>query len=284
MNLKLPSFFKQELPDSSVLETIRLLNNFQINTVCQEAHCPNLSTCFKELRFTFMILGKICSRDCRFCAVRNSDKSLSLDTQEPYRIAQIVRLLNLRYVVITSVTRDDLPDGGASIFAKTVELIHNIDSKIKIELLIPDFKGNPSALRLILEKKPDILGHNLETVPRLYKELRPQADYKLSLRVLQEVKMNSPSILTKSSLMLGLGETEEEVIQVMKDLRKAKVDILTLGQYLAPSKQHYPVKEFITFEQFKRYQNLGLDLGFRFVLAGPKVRSSYKAEGLFSYV
>jgi len=230
-----------------------------------------------------MILGSTCTRNCRFCGVTQSKKSdLILDEDEPNRISQMVKILNLKFVVITSVTRDDLSDGGAAQFVKTIELIHGADKDTKIEALIPDFLGNIESLKNVIASRPSILAHNIETVKGLYESLRPKADYQVSLGILKKAKEINPLLVTKSSLILGLGETEEEVIYTMEDLRSIQCDILTLGQYLAPSKEHYPVKEFISIEQFNRYRQIGIELGFRAVLSGPKVRSSYQAEEIFS--
>ena len=279
MKNRLPTWFKQDIPDATVRGRMQLLSEFKVNTVCCQAKCPNLSFCFKNLKFTFMILGNTCTRNCRFCAVAQSKKNtLSLDENEPYRISQIVKIFNLKFVVITSVTRDDLTDGGAEQFVKTIELIHNIDKNIKIEVLIPDFSGNIDNLKSVIDAKPSILAHNMETVKRLYKTLRPKANYQTSLDMLKRAKEINPLLITKSSLILGVGETEDEVIYAMEDLRYNQCDILTLGQYLAPSQRHYPVKEFISIEQFQRYRRIGLGLGFKAVLSGPKVRSSYHAE------
>ncbi len=279
MKSRLPVWFKQDIPDATVRGRMQLFSEFKVNTVCCEARCPNLSFCFKNLKFTFMILGNTCTRNCRFCGVAQSKKgTLSLDENEPYRVSQMAKILNLKFVVITSVTRDDLPDGGAAQFVKTIELIHNIDKNIKIEVLIPDFLGNIASLKTVIDARPSILAHNIETVNRLYKALRPKANYQASLDILNKAKEINPSLVTKSSLILGLGEREDEVIYTMEDLRYNQCDILTLGQYLAPSDMHYPVKEFISIEQFQRYRRIGLDLGFKAVLSGPRVRSSYHAE------
>jgi lipoic acid synthetase len=239
-----------------------------------------------------MILGDICTRNCRFCNIAKAgtvlkpkqkcppnEDSLRL-LQEPSLISNIVNILGLEYVVITSVTRDDLVDGGAAIFAKTIELIHNLNKNIKVEVLIPDFCGKILHLKSVLDAEPEVLGHNIETVERLYCELRPMANYELSLTILSKVKQLKPEIITKSSIMLGLGETESEVISTMKDLRKHQCDILTLGQYLAPSPDHYPVKEFISIKQFNRYRKIGMGLRFKAIFSGPKVRSSYHAQDL----
>jgi len=304
MNLKLPSWFRQEIPDTITLQRAQKLSVTGVHTVCQEARCPNLSFCFQQLKFTFMILGDTCTRNCQFCGVRKTDnKSLDLDLNEPYRLAEKVKELKLNYVVITAVTRDDLADGGAKIFDKTIELIHHINQDInpvrntvstekynkisngvKVEVLIPDFKGSISSLRCLVDAHPDLVAHNIETVERLYKDLRPEANYQLSLQVLRKIKEIQPMLTTKSSIMLGLGETEGEVIKTMEDLLNSGCDILTLGQYLAPSENHYPVKEFISIAQFQRYRDIGLALGFKAVLSGPLVRSSYRAEEVYEEV
>ncbi len=232
-----------------------------------------------------MILGDTCTRNCRFCAVRKSDnKNLNLDLDEPLRIAGVVEDMGLDYVVITSVTRDDLADGGAKIFSQTIELIRRINTFIKIEVLIPDFIGKISSLKVVLDAQPHLVGHNIETVERLYKALRPKANYRFSLGVLKKIKEIRPFLTTKSSIILGLGEAEGEVTKTMEDLLNSGCDILTLGQYLAPSESHYPVKEFIRIEQFERYRDIGLGLGFKSVLSGPKVRSSYRAEELYKEI
>ncbi len=299
MKNRLPVWFKQDIPDAAVRGRMQMFSEFKVNTVCCQAKCPNLSSCFKNLKFTFMILGNICTRNCRFCGVKKSgtvlktiekcpqngdtsalsrEPSLYIDLDEPYRISQMVKILNLKFVLITSVTRDDLADGGAAQFVKTIELIHSIDKNIKIEVLIPDFSGNVASLKSVIDAKPSILAHNIETVKRLYKALRPKASYQASLDILNKAKEINSSLITKSSLILGMGETEVEVIYTMEDLRHNQCDILTLGQYLAPTERHYPVKEFISIEQFKSYRRIGLGLGFKAVLSGPKVRSSYEAE------
>lgn len=301
---RLPQWFRQDIPNATAWEITQCFSRFNLHTVCQEAKCPNFGYCFKNRQFTFMLLGDACTRSCKFCNVnRTTGVNLNLDADEPYRIAQAVKMLNLDYLVITSVTRDDLPDGGARQFAKTLELIHSRDKNInpvtntkaskeqhkicngvKIEILIPDFSGNFCALKTVIDATPSLLAHNIETVKRLYPDIRPQACYNMSLGILNKAKEFRPSLLTKSSLMLGLGETEDEVIQVMQDLRLIHCDILTLGQYLAPSEKHYPVQEFISIEQFQRYQRIGLALGFKAVLSGPKVRSSYQAEQIYREV
>lgn len=283
MNLtaKLPAWFKQELPDEKSLKMIRLLSEFGINSVCREARCPNLSGCFSNGRAAFLILGSVCTRNCSFCAVTKAEHTRVLDETEPERIRGFVKALDLNYVVITSVTRDDLTDGGAHIFARSIELVHSLNENIIVEVLIPDFQGKISSLQCVLDAGPEVLAHNIETVSRLYPVLRPQAGYLLSLAVLSKAKELRPDIDTKSSVMLGLGETEKEIIKAMQDLRTAQCDILTLGQYLAPSAYHYPVRQFIGIEDFRRYQEIGRELGFKAVFSGPLVRSSYCAEQVY---
>lgn len=282
MNNRLPPYFRQEIPDSITLNKLHLLSELNIHTVCQEAKCPNLSHCFKDSRLTFMILGEVCTRNCRFCGVRKSDnKPLAIDLEEPLRIQEAVKKLGLSYTVITSVTRDDLEDGGVRVFAKTVELIHALNRGVNVELLIPDFSGSVASLKTIIDANPSMVAHNIETVKRLYKELKPKSNYQISLDILSKIKELNPSLTTKSSIILGLGETEEEVIHTMEDLRNTDCDILTLGQYLAPSINHYPIKEFINIERFQSYRRIGLALGFKAVLSGPLVRSSYQAEEVY---
>ena len=279
---RLPLWFRQNLPGNIALSRMRLLSELKVNTVCSEARCPNFGDCFNNLRLTFMILGDVCTRNCKFCGVEKSKvKLLYFDLDEPGRIAGVVEKLGLKYVVLTSVTRDDLEDGGASIFARTIELIHALDKGIKVEVLIPDFKGKVDCIKRVLGAHPQVIAHNIETVKRLYAEIRPKADYGLSLRVLREIKEVSPTSVTKSSLMLGLGEREEEVKLTLQDLRGADCDVITLGQYLAPSQNHYPVQEFISLEKFMHYREMGLALGFKVVLSGPLVRSSYRAEEVY---
>jgi len=277
---RLPSWFRQDIPDDKTLYLRHLFSESGVHTVCQEARCPNLTHCFKDKKVTFMILGGSCTRNCRFCGVNKTDV-LALNEEEPRRLAQIVKQLDLKYVIITSVTRDDLADGGATHFAKCIKLIHNINRDIKVEVLIPDFQGKIAGLKCVLDAGPEVLAHNMETASRLYADLRPQANYYLSLEILGRAKELQPAITTKSSIMLGLGETEGEVISVMEGLRENQCDLLTLGQYLAPSAKHYPVKEFINIEQFQKYYEIGITLGFKAVLSGPLIRSSYKAEDIY---
>ena len=254
-----------------------LLRNAAVNTVCEVSLCPNLSECFGKGVVTFMILGKICTRSCAFCAV---DKAVPLpvDPGEPVRISAMLTQLNLSHVVITSPTRDDLPDGGADIFCQTVERIRAVRPEIKIELLIPDFCGNENILEKIAVSGADIIGHNLETVPRLYPKVRQAACYQQSLNVLKMVKTFNPKLYTKSGLMLGLGEREEEVRSCLLALREQECDFLTLGQYLAPSVKHFPVNQFIPPAKFLFWQEEAAKLGFRGVKSAPYVRSSYRAD------
>ena len=278
----LPSWFKQELPDVQVLEKKRLFSKLRLHTVCQEANCPNINYCFKNNKFTFIILGDTCTRHCCFCAVnKSSENKLSLSEEEPQAVARCVEVLGLRYVVITSVTRDDLFDGGAGQFSRTVRMVKALDSTIKVEVLIPDFQGNLSSLQRIIDSGADTIAHNIETVSRLYPYLREKSDYQRSLMILKRIKELSPGIRTKSSIMLGMGETEAELMQAMRDLRSNGCDFLTLGQYLAPSRKHYAIKEFIQPEQFQEYKRIAEAMGFKAVLSGPLVRSSYQAEELY---
>ena len=283
MNTRLPQWLRQDIPDNDVLGKMRLLAQRKISTVCQQAHCPNISGCFKNHEFTFMILGDICTRNCLYCAVTKSAslKGSDLDPAEPERIAALKNDIGVEYAVITSVTRDDLSDGGAGEFANTIRCVRSVKKDIDIEALIPDFKGKPESIRMVVEASPSVIGHNLETVRRLYEALRPRASYERSLAVLKMIKETGPGTVTKSSLMLGLGETEEEVIEALRDLRESRCDIIVLGQYLAPSSRHYPVSEFISLEKFEEYRRIALGLGFKAVLSKPKARSSYNAKELY---
>ncbi len=278
----LPPWLTQKAPDPSVFVRMKsLLDGLSLHTVCEEAHCPNQGDCFSKGTATLLIMGDVCTRHCRFCAV-DKGKPLPLDADEPLNAARAVEKLELRHVVITSVTRDDLPDGGAAHFARTVSAVRQINPEVTIEVLIPDFRGSLDSLRDVVESAPQIINHNLETVPRLYPEVRPEADYRRSLNLLGMVKSMSESIATKSGLMLGLGESYEEVVAVMQELREADCDILTLGQYLRPSPKHLAVSEYITPQRFKEYQTVAERMGFKAVASAPFVRSSFNAHGLFS--
>jgi lipoic acid synthetase len=277
----LPAWFKKDIPDINLIrERLNLLRNFNLHTVCVSAHCPNIGECFSNGNITFMIMGDICTRDCGFCAV-DKGQPHQIDFQEPHTIAQVVSDLDLNYVVVTSVTRDDLSDGGASVFAKTINQIHRLRPRTTIEVLIPDFQGKESSIETLVETKPDVVGHNLETIQRLYPRVRPKGDYKQSLNILKRIKQFNKSITTKSAILLGLGETYSEVIQTLNDLRDADCDILTIGQYLSPSQKHLRVERFIEPKEFERYKRIGLSLGFRSVASGPFVRSSYNASQLY---
>ncbi|MFC1675251.1 lipoyl synthase [Candidatus Omnitrophota bacterium] len=282
MKNRLPAWFRQELPQDKVRAQLDFLSESGLNTVCREAKCPNLNRCFNESQLTFMILGDTCTRNCRFCAVgKSSGGALDIDLDEPQRIKEAAVKLGLRFVVITSVTRDDLADGGAQVFAKSIRLLREYNPEVGVEVLIPDFRGTPASIKTVADAKPNVIAHNLETVSRLYDQVRPKADYKVSLSVLSKIKELNPYQISKSSIMLGLGEREDEVIEAMIDLRKNSCDILTLGQYLAPSKDHYPVKEFISLEKFEKYRRIAIGFGFKTVASGPLVRSSYQAQAVY---
>ena len=265
---------------STVTEVNDLLLDLNLHTVCQEAHCPNQSECFGNHTATFMILGDHCTRNCTFCAVAHGTLQIP-DPEEPQRVAEAVSRLGLKYVVLTSVTRDDLADGGASHFAATIKTIHSVTRDILVEVLVPDFQGSAQALATVVAAQPAVLNHNLETVPRLYPAVRPQANYQRSLRLLEEVKRLRPETATKSGFMVGLGERRQEVSRLLRDLRKANCDLVTIGQYLRPSQEHHPVVDYIHPEIFKAYQQEAEELGFSEVASGPYVRSSYQAEKLY---
>jgi lipoic acid synthetase len=258
-----------------------LLDRLKLHTICESAHCPNVGDCFSRKTATFLILGSVCTRNCSFCAVAKG-RPLAVDDEEPEHLLAAVEKLGLRYVVITSVTRDDLDDGGASHFARTVNLIHEKRPGTLVEVLIPDFCGSFEALRVVVGARPEVINHNVETVPRLYAEVRTGADYRRSVRLLSRVKNLEPGIVTKSGLMLGLGETRQEVVGVMNDLREAGCDLLTLGQYLSPSAQHYPISRFVTPDEFSEFVTIGRDLGFAEVASAPLVRSSFRAAELYA--
>lgn len=265
--------------EAAVDRMAHLLAGLRLHTVCQEARCPNIAECFGRGTATFMILGDVCTRGCRFCAVRHGQPS-PLDPGEPERVAEAAARLGLHHVVITSVTRDDLPDGGAGQFAATIRTVRRRLPEATVEVLVPDFGGSCAALEAVLDAAPDVLNHNLETVPRIYPQVRPQAAYRRSLGVLSWAKARAPQIVTKSGLMLGLGERTAEVVQVLRDLRQNRCDLLTLGQYLRPTDQQLPVARYITPSEFAWYKDKAETLGFRGVAAGPLVRSSHRAETL----
>ena len=276
-----PKWLRRSLPSGPEYEKIRqLLKSHDLTTVCREAQCPNQFECYGKGTATFMILGDRCTRNCRFCAVGHQPKSLP-DPEEAGRVAEAVVILGLRYAVVTSVTRDDLADGGASFFAETIRRIRASSPKTLIEVLIPDLQGNWQALRTIIDAGPDVLNHNIETVAGLYPEVRPQAIYQRSLELLHQAKAINPDLPTKSGIMLGLGETHPELVQTWHDLRAAGCDILTMGQYLQPSADHLSVHRFLSPEEFAVLQQQALDVGFSGVASGPFVRSSYQAETLY---
>jgi len=257
-------------------EVEALLADLHLHTVCEEANCPNLMECFCSKTATFMILGRVCTRNCTFCTVTKGDPD-PVDPEEPANVARAIGKLGLRHAVITSVTRDDLADGGSAHFAAVIREIRKIDKTVVVEVLTPDFQGDEEALLTVVSARPDILNHNIETVPSLYPEVRPMAVYRRSLEFLRNAKTIDPSIYTKSGIMLGLGETKKEVLSALRDLRDVGCDFLTIGQYLSPSKKHHPVIEYVRPEIFDEYRGIALELGFAHVASGPLVRSSYHA-------
>ncbi len=280
-NAPKPPWLKKRITLGADIQKVStLLREARLHTVCEEAHCPNLPECYARQTATFMIMGNVCTRNCRFCAVTHETPS-PLDEEEPQRVALAVQQLGLQYVVITSVTRDDLKDGGARHFAETLRAIKEQRLRTLVEILVPDFLGNPSSLDIILSTPPDVLNHNVETIPRLYPRVRPGADYRRSLDLLQRVRSRTPSMLTKSGLMLGLGERKSEVIGVMQDLLDVGCRLLTLGQYLQPSKKHHPVIRYLPPEEFEDYRVLGERMGFMEVASGPFVRSSFRAAQMY---
>jgi len=263
-------------------EVARTLRRFGLHTVCEEAHCPNSTDCWGRKTATFMILGDICTRSCRFCSVKSSTKGKPVDEAEPRRLAEAVKNLGIKYVVITSVDRDDLPDGGAEHFARCIRTIKSLPPNSRVEALIPDFGGDLRPLKRVVEAQPDVIGHNIETVKRLQSKVRdPRASYETSLKVLENIKRLKNDICTKSSLMIGLGESETEVLEALVNLRARGVDIVTIGQYLQPSKHHLPVVEYVKPEVFDHYKAEAEKLGFKHVFSGPLVRSSYRASESF---
>jgi len=279
--IKRPEWLKLSPLDAAALADMRkLTRQLNLHTVCESARCPNRQECYAEGTATFMILGNVCTRNCTFCAVE-SGRPQAPDPHEPENVAAAVAELQLKYAVITSVTRDDLADGGAAHFARTIEAIHNYNPDIMVEALIPDFHGSPSSLQTVTDTPLAVLNHNVETVPRLYPEVRPQAEYRRSLGLLRQARLSKPGLLTKSGLMLGLGETRQEVIDLMADLRQVGCDLLTIGQYLQPSLGHHRVARYVPPEEFAEYENIGKQLGFRYVASGPLVRSSFQAAEMY---
>jgi len=282
--LRKPDWLRRRLPAGPAYENVRdLVNNSRLHTVCQEAHCPNIWECFSSGTSTFLLMGPNCTRACRFCAVGHGPPSPP-DSDEPVRVAGAVKQMGLTYIVLTSVTRDDLPDGGSGIFADTIREIGRKVVNAAVEVLIPDFQGDRDALRVVMDARPAVLNHNVETIPRLYQVVRPQAVYRRSLDVLRWAGEEDPSIPTKSGLMLGLGESDKEVEETLQDLLDAGCSILTLGQYLQPSRQHLPVERYVHPEVFDNWREKALDMGFKAAASGPFVRSSYHAETLYQTV
>jgi lipoic acid synthetase len=271
-----PEWLKVRMPGGEGFARLKnLIDRHKLHTVCEEARCPNTSECWNAGTATFMILGDICTRSCGFCAVKTG-RPVGLDLEEPYRVAEAIRVMGVRYAVITSVNRDELPDGGAAVFAETIRQARTVNPGVRVEVLIPDFRGVWWALDIVIEAKPDILNHNTETVPSLYPTVRPQGKYLRSLELLRRAK--DAGMVTKSGLMLGLGETVEEVLEVMKDLVDHGCDILTLGQYLQPTREHLPVARYVHPDEFRMLKVKGTEMGFKHVESGPLVRSSYHAE------
>lgn len=278
---RLAPWLKKRLPKQDTVQEVRgLIEGLDLNTVCQSARCPNLNECWSRKAATFMIMGDICTRTCRFCTVPKG-KPLALDAREPEHVAEAAAKLELRHVVVTSVDRDDLPDQGAGHFADTIHAIRRRLPDSVIEVLTPDFRGELELVDVVADAKPDIFNHNLESVPRLYRRVRPGAGYERSLALLARIKERHPEQFTKSGLMLGLGEKQDELDQVLQDLRAHGVDILTLGQYLRPTLAQLPVERFIPPEEFKQWEVRGRELGFKAVAAGPFVRSSYNADEVY---
>jgi len=277
MGRRHPDWIKVKAPgDANYLRLKRILRDKNLHTVCEEARCPNIGECWGNKTATFLILGDTCTRGCRFCTI-DKGKPLALDPEEPRNVALVVKDLGLDHIVITSVNRDDLPDGGAGHFAKTVSWIKNLNPGIRVELLIPDFEGNLAALKAVVDSGIEILNHNIETVPRLYGKVRPGHTYECSLGILREAKKIRSDMLTKSGFMVGVGETGDEVMTTLRDLREHEVDIVTIGQYLQPSNRQLRVERYLGPEEFKEFKTAGERLGFRHVESGPLVRSSYHA-------
>lgn len=274
-----PEWIRVRMGSSARVESIKqTLRKHKLSSVCEEAACPNLSECFSGGTATFMIMGDICTRRCPFCDVAHGRPNALMEN-EPLELAEAIQEMQLRYVVVTSVDRDDLRDGGAEHFARCIAETRRLNPGIKVEVLVPDFRGRGDiALNILTGTRPDVFNHNLETVPRLYLKVRPGSDYQWSLKLLQQYKEQAPEVLTKSGIMVGLGETKEEVVQVLADLRAHKVDMVTIGQYLQPSRNHLPVDRFVHPDEFAEYARIGDEMGFHHVASGPMVRSSYHAD------
>jgi len=280
MENRLPVWFKQDLPSREALSfSDALRNKFRLNTVCHSSKCPNMPHCFSNRHATFMILGDVCTRRCKFCNVNKAERGLSrqlpVDLDEPYRIAQAVKFFNLEYVVITSVTRDDLDDGGAGHFVNTIRAVRELNYNIGIEVLIPDFMGLNSAIESVVKEKPEVISHNLETTSNIFSLVRGEADYSRSLNLLSSIKSINAAQITKSSIMLGLGETDFDLKEALYDLRSVDCDMLVLGQYLSPSAKHYPVQKFYSPQEFDNWRDFAYRIGFKDVCAFPLARTSY---------
>lgn len=277
MPVRRPDWLRVRVPTGENYNELKqLMRGKALHTVCEEARCPNIAECWSHRTATFMILGSVCTRSCSFCAVATG-RPLALDWEEPRRVAEAVTQMGLRHVVVTSVNRDELRDGGATLFAATIRTIRRQNPECAIEVLTPDFKGSRDALRILMDARPSVFSHNVETVPRLYRQVRPQAIYQRSLDVLQGAKEMYPDIPTKTGFMLGLGETREEVLALLRDLRERQVDIITIGQYLQPTHDHIAIDRYVTPDEFREYAREGRAMGFRHVESGPLVRSSYHA-------
>lgn len=278
MRKRLPEWLTVKAPKAGVYDDMtEYLKTMELHTVCQSASCPNIGECFSKHTATFMILGNTCTRNCGFCGVY-SGRPDDVDLGEPLRVALAAKKMELRYVVVTSVTRDDLPDGGANQFAETIRRIKDEIPDAKVEVLIPDFGGRRESLEIVMDAEPFVLNHNIETIPRLYPIARSSANYIRSLQLIETAKAINPSIYTKSGLMVGLGETDSEVTKVLSDLRASGCDIVTIGQYLRPSQENLPVVEYVHPDMFEHYRQIGIDLGFKYIASGPFVRSSYHAS------
>ena len=276
--MRRPPWIKVRAPSGETYERVRdMMRSKTLHTVCEEAKCPNIGECWGHGTATFLMMGDTCTRSCGFCDIKTGRPS-PLDWQEPIRIADAVRSMNLRHVVITSVNRDERPDGGAPIFAMVIRRIRKVQPGCSVEVLIPDFKGNRDALKIVMDAQPEILNHNVETVPRLFRKVQPQDHYEWAMTTLRNAKELDPLVLTKSGIMVGLGETFDEVVEVIRDLAALKVDILTVGQYLQPSNKHLPIDRYYEPQEFDELKRVALELGFKWAECGPLVRSSYRAE------
>lgn len=276
--MRLPDYLKRGIIDTDKTKNVRkLLKEHNLHTICESGRCPNKAECYAHNTASFLIMGDICTRNCRYCNV-STGKPLALDENEPEKLAKTIEALELKYAVITSVTRDDLPDGGANHFAKTINAIKNVSSDIKVEVLVPDFKGNKSSIDIVLNANPDVFNHNIEVVPSLYKTARPQGDFQRALDVLAYAKKSHPEIPTKTGLMIGLGETEEELLEIFKLLVKIDCDIVTIGQYLQPSKEHLEVKKYYKLEEYDYLTKKAKEIGIKSPVFAPLVRSSYHAS------